>query len=47
MIFAKNCNIFWQILRNSRKYVKLELSKILIDHKNALVFFQAVSGMSS
>ena len=35
---------FWEIPGN---VWKLELSKILIDHKNALVFFQAVSGMSS
>ena len=29
------------------KVLKLELLKMLIDHKNALVFFQAVSGKSS
>ena len=35
---------FWEIPGNVRK---LELSKTLVDHKNALVFYQAVSGKSS
>ena len=45
----KNGNIFGQILRNSRKCVKTwVIEKLMfIDHKNASVFFQAVSGMSS
>ena len=36
--------IFWQIPGN---VLQLKLLKMLIDHKNALVFFQAVSGKSS
>ena len=35
---------FWEIPGN---VLKLELLKMFIDHKNASVFFQAVSGMSS
>ena len=35
---------FWEIPGN---VLKLELLKMLIDHKNTSVFFQAVSGMSS
>ena len=35
---------FWEIPGN---VLKLELLKMFIDHKNALVFFQAVSGKSS
>ena len=35
---------FWEIPGN---VLKLELLKMLINHKNALVFFQAVSGKSS
>ena len=35
---------FWEITGNMRN---LELSKTLVNHKNALVFFQAVSGKSS
>ena len=35
---------FWEIPGNARK---LELSKTLVDHKNALVFYQAISGKSS
>ena len=35
---------FWEIPGN---VLKLELLKMLIDHKNVLVFFQAVSGKSS
>ena len=35
---------FWEIPGNVRK---LELSKTLVDYKNALVFYQAVSGKSS
>ena len=35
---------FWEIPGN---VLKLELLKMLIDHKNTWVFFQAVSGMSS
>ena len=35
---------FWEIPGNVRK---LELSKTLVDHKNALVFYQVVSGKSS
>ena len=35
---------FWEIPEN---VLKLELLKMLIDHKNTLVLFQAVSGMSS
>ena len=34
---------FWEIPGNVRK---LELSKTLVDYKNALVFYQAVSGKS-
>ena len=35
---------FWEIPEN---VLKLELLKMLIDHKNTSVFFQAVSGKSS
>ena len=35
---------FWEIPGN---VLKLELMKMLIDHKNASVFFQPVSGKSS
>ena len=35
---------FWEIPGN---VLKLELLKMLIDHKNTSVFFQAVTGMSS
>ena len=48
IILAKNMETFsgrfWKIPGN---VLKLELLKMLIDHKNTSVFFQAVSGMSS
>ena len=48
IILAKKMETFsgrsWEIPGNVRK---LELSKALVDHKNALVFYQAVSGKSS
>ena len=47
IILAKKWKLFGQILRNSRKCVKLESLKMLIDHKHASVFFPAVSGKSS
>ena len=47
IILAKKWKLFGQILRNSRKCVKLGSLKMLIDHKHASVFFPAVSGKSS
>ena len=47
IILAKKWKLFGQILRNSRKCVKLESLKMLIDHKHASVFFPAVSEKSS
>ena len=48
--FIYTINIFGQILRNSKKCAKTlnsrYWSQILIDHKNALVFHQTVSGKS-
>ena len=46
--YGKNGNIFGQILRVPGNVRKLEWSRTLVDHKNALVFYQgqAVSGKS-